>query len=146
MKPLPLLAQLRDIRRQQSISQRTLAPRIGVEQGRLSGYETGRMQPSIRVVDTWARTLGHRLVITRHGRVIGDLATLLPSIPDQRIRLGYSQAQLGIRVRVSRSWIGRLDSRIRAGCDVRLATIQPYLDVLGYDLQLVPARSEERAA
>lgn len=63
LQPHPLMAQLREAREDQEISQSQLATTLCISRTALSSRETGRHSHGIEVYDAHARALGYRLAL-----------------------------------------------------------------------------------
>lgn len=60
----PIVAELRQSRRRQRISQRALAAALGTQQSAVSEWETGKVQPSLTSVRAYADAVGCELAVT----------------------------------------------------------------------------------
>jgi transcriptional regulator with XRE-family HTH domain len=64
MHPIdPIIAELKWSRRRQRISQRALAAALGTQQSAVSEWETGRVQPSLTSVRSYAEAVGCQIVV-----------------------------------------------------------------------------------
>lgn len=142
----PIHLQFRDARRTMPLTQYQLADLMGIWRCTISRWERGVQSHSIPDADHHARTLHHRLVVTLDGHIISDLLTLFPTLPGFRKARGLSQMDLARRMLTHRGAVANIELRIRAGKDVRLATVVPYLGGLGCMVGLAPAAVLKRAA
>lgn len=96
---------IREARRGARLSQTDLARRAGVAQSVISAYESGRREPSFRVLVKLIEATGHRLAVE------------LVAPPSDR--LGLPDTRLGRRVRRHRRAIIELAAR-RGACNARV--------------------------
>lgn len=141
----PIHRQLRTIRLAIPLTQHETADLIGVSQLSISAWDRGYRTPSAAHAITYAHTLQHRLIVTRGGQTIGDLADLLPRLHELREQAGLSQRTMSYLAYMGKTTVHDVESQARAGKG-RLSSLAWYLGVLAYQLELASAAALERAA
>ncbi|GHE32060.1 hypothetical protein GCM10017673_38550 [Streptosporangium violaceochromogenes] len=132
--PTTIPRYLTHLRQNQELSQTRIAQAAGVSGACLSRLESGHAHPSLPTAVAWAAALRHEIGVSRNGETIGEIVALLPHLPTLRTDSGLSQTHLALHLYVVRGAITELESRIRAGARVHLATIARYLRPLGCEL------------
>lgn len=133
---LSIPEQLARIRDAQRLTQAEVACRAGTSAVPMCRWESGARSPQLRNACTWAAVLGHRLVVTRDGRLLGDV--LSPAgLSEVRVAAGLTQSELARRMYVARNAVCQVETRSRtAVCS--LVTAERYLTACGLDLVLAP--------
>lgn len=129
---------LGQIRKDRGLLQQQVAAALGVSVRAVSFWENENSSPSVGHTIAYAALVDQRL-IARRGEQILDVPTILGDLGAFRRLCSLSQPVLDWRNRgLTRASI--LESRIRRGIPVRLATAEGYLSGLGYALDLAAVK------
>ncbi|MGC5012580.1 helix-turn-helix domain-containing protein [Streptosporangium sp. DT93] len=145
MLTLTIPQRLRNLRKDRDLLQEHVAAELGVCVDTLSHWETGANTPRVHHIAAYAHLVNHRLVVRRGQDVICDALDALPCMGELRRRAGVPWAVLRERLHYTPKTLEGLESHMRRH-GVRLTTLQPYLEALGYTLALIPAAPAKQVA
>lgn len=132
---LSIPEQLARIRAAAGLTQAEVAQRAGTSAVPMCRWESGARSPQLRNACTWAAVLGHRLVVTRDGRPLGEVLSLPSGLSEARVAAGLTQSELARRMYVARNAVCQVETRsLTAVCS--LVTAERYLTGCGYRLDL----------
>lgn len=141
----PIHRQFHSLRHALGLRTDTTAELLGVTPGTISHWDRGFRTPSTAHAITYAHALDHRLVITRNGHVIGDLADWLPRLHELREQAGLSQRGMAHLACTGKTAVHDVEAQGRAG-KARLSSVAWYLTTLGCQIELMHADRLELAA
>lgn len=116
---------------------------IGVTRETIRNWGTGAHSPGVYAATAYAATFGQRIVVTRNGRIIGDLLDALPRLSQIRSAAGLTQVALAKRLHLGDTSVGTFETHARRRpADFRrgplLSVTQRYFEALGYEVGLAP--------
>ncbi|MGS2641708.1 helix-turn-helix domain-containing protein [Streptosporangium sp. G12] len=138
---LTIPEQLKELREDRGLFQEQVADRLGFGANAVSRWEIGKCNPRVHHIAAYARLLDHRFVMRCGQIVVCDVVDALPRLGELRRRAGLSTAAVGARIYHTPGSVTAFESQTRRR-GVRLSTLQPYLEALGYELALVPVEQE----
>ncbi len=140
---MSIVSSLAELRRAAGISQREIAAALGlsakVGNKVVSNWESGVSIPNIGHTVAYALAVGHRVVVTKDGKTVGDLVEVYPRLPELREAAGRSKADVAAALYVHWSSIRTVE--LHAGPGAQLATAVRYLGALGYRVELIPCEA-----
>ena len=131
---LTVPAQLAEIRAQLCLDQHLAAEALGAHRNSVSGWDGGKVSPSIRYAIAYADLLGYRIVVYRNGFLVADLVGVLPRLAELRRAAGLTQAQVGRQLRVGAHAVSWLEQH--AGPSSWFAVAERHLRACGYEVAL----------
>lgn len=147
LSSIPLRKRFQLLREAQGRNQRQVAAEIGVCQASVSAWEGGRKVPRTHHAAAWAVSLGHRLVVTRNRRLIGDLVDVLADLASLRRFLGHSGIDVARRLHLTQ--VSKAETGAARGRPLDLIAAHRYLAALGCRIELwrcAAYRDERRVA
>jgi DNA-binding XRE family transcriptional regulator len=138
----PIHQQLRDIRRDQDITQQQAADQIGITLWTVNQWDCGRYSPRLYPYIRYATILHHQFVITNRGAILTPLTSALPDIAQIR-RLRIRTRDLAQRLHVRNHTITMFERRLADGSNPALADVHTYLRGFEHDLQIIPLANGE---
>lgn len=144
--PVKLLLhqQLCELREDHGLSKRDMAAILGVHENSVGNWDRGAKSPSVYRAISYARALGRLLVVVRRGVVVCQAKDCLADLAKLRRNCGLTQQALDARMQMRVS--NATEQRARNGASLQIATLEPYLAALGYEIRLVAPQALERVA
>lgn len=137
----PIHQQLRDLRQAHRLRQREVADLINVAENSIRNWELGQKRPHLHQVIAYAEAFNHQLTITLNGAPVCDVRDMLPNLAELRHRHGLALTGMGAAINVGPTAVGVFERRAAKGVPVLLATLERYLDALGYQINVTPKQA-----
>lgn len=120
--------QIKSMRQLRGLTQKELGERMGIDGSAVRKYESGKIIPKIDTLQKFAEALGTS--VSAFLPAFGIVESLGNRIRTVRKRQGLSAAELGEKLEISGSLVGRYE---RGEENPKPSTIQRFADALGVD-------------